>query len=177
MPKFPFTQAQIEDISAFLHNQAQAKANRMSYEIHNVVTGDAKAGETYFNSKCSSCHSSTGDLAKIATKYDPVALQSRFLYPKTFTWPGMPQVGPKPKPVLVKVTLSSGQSFSGTLKHVDDFSVALYDSEGEYHSWLRDRNVGLKIELHDPLEGHAELIQKYTDTDMHNILAYLETLK
>jgi mono/diheme cytochrome c family protein len=177
MPKFPFTQSQIEDISAFLHSQAQAKANRMSYEIHNIVTGDPKAGQAYFASNCQSCHSATGDLAGVAARYDPVALQSRFLYPKTFSYPGMPQVGPKPKPVNVKVTLADGQTFTGTLKHVDDFSVGLYDSDGEYHSWLRDRNPGMKVELKDPLEGHAELIQKYSDTDMHNILAYLETLK
>jgi cytochrome c oxidase cbb3-type subunit 3 len=177
MPKFPFSQAQITDIAAFLHHQAQSKANRMSYEIQNVVTGDPKAGEAYFASKCNSCHSATGDLAKIATKYDPVALQSRFLFPKTFTWPGMPQVGPKPKPVLAKVTLASGQSFSGTLKHIDDFSVALYDSDGYYHSWLRESNPGLMVELHNPLAGHMELIQQYTDADMHNVLAYLETLK
>lgn len=177
MPKFPFTQAQIADISAFLHNQASAKANRFSYEIHNVVTGDAKAGQEYFDANCKSCHSASGDLARIATKYDPVALQSRFLYPKTFTYPGMPQMGPKPKPVLATVTLTSGQSFSGTLKHYDDFNVTLYDSDGEYHSWLRDRNPGMKIVLHDPLEGHAALIQRYSDADMHNILAYLETLK
>lgn len=177
MPKFPFSQAQIADISAFLHHQASAKANRMSYEIQNVITGDPNAGKAYFNAKCNSCHSSTGDLAGVAARYDPVALQSRFLYPKTFYWPGMPHAGPEPKPVMVKVTLASGQSFNGTLKHVDDFSVALYDSDGEYHSWLREKNPGLKIELHDPLEGHAELIQQYSDSDMHNILAYLETLK
>jgi mono/diheme cytochrome c family protein len=177
MPKFPFSPQQISDIAAFLHFQAQSKANRMSYEIQNVVTGDPKAGEAYFSSKCSACHSSTGDLANIATKYDPVSLQSRFLYPKTFTWPGMPQVGPKPKPVLVTVTLASGKSFSGTLKHYDDFSVSLYDSDGEYHSWLREKNPGIKIDIHNPLEGHVELIQQYSDADMHNILAYLETLK
>jgi mono/diheme cytochrome c family protein len=177
MPKFPFSSQQISDLAAFLHYQAQSKANRMSYEIQNVVTGDAKAGEAYFSSKCSSCHSTTGDLAKIATKYDPVSLQSRFLYPKTFSWPGMPQVGPKPKPVLATVTLASGKSFAGTLKHYDDFSVSLYDSDGEYHAWLREKNPGMKIEIHNPLEGHIELIQQYSDADMHNILAYLETLK
>jgi cytochrome c oxidase cbb3-type subunit 3 len=60
---------------------------------------------------------------------------------------------------------------------VDDFSVSLYDSSGEYHSWLLDRNPGIKVEIHDPLAAHIELLQKYSDTDMHNVLAYLETLK
>jgi cytochrome c oxidase cbb3-type subunit 3 len=179
MPKFPMSQAQIADISAFLRAQVQKKGNRMTYEIQNVITGDPHAGEAYFTGagKCNSCHSPSGDLAGIANKYDAVTLQSRFLYPKTFTFPGMPKVGPPPPPTKVTVRLSSGESFSGTLKHVDDFSVSLYDSSGEYHSWLLGRNPGIKVEIHDPLAAHIELLQKYSDTDMHNVLAYLETLK
>jgi cytochrome c oxidase cbb3-type subunit 3 len=179
MPKFPMTPAQIVDISAFLRAQVQNRGNRMSYEIQNVITGDPHAGEAYFTGtgKCNSCHSPSGDLAGIANKYDAVTLQSRFLYPKTFTFPGMPKVGPPPPPTKATVRLSSGESYSGTLKHVDDFSVSLYDASGEYHSWLLDRNPGIKVEIHDPLEAHIALLQKYSDTDMHNVLAYLETLK
>jgi mono/diheme cytochrome c family protein len=179
MPKFPMSPAQIADISAFLRDQVQKRGNRMTYEIQNVITGDPHAGEAYFTGagKCNSCHSPNGDLAGIANKYDAVTLQSRFLYPKTFSYPGMPKVGPAPAPTKVTVTLSSGESFSGTLKHVDDFSVSLYDSSGEYHSWLLERTPGIKVELHDPLAGHIALLQKYSDTDMHNVLAYLETLK
>jgi len=95
MPKFPMSQAQIADISAFLRAQAQNKGNRMTYQIQNVITGDPKAGEAYFNGtgKCNSCHSPHGDLAGVATKYDAVTLQARFLYPKTFSYPGMPSMG------------------------------------------------------------------------------------
>ena len=179
MPKFAMTQQQITDIAAFLHTQAQKTASRFTYQIQNVVTGDAKAGEAYFNGAggCNGCHSPTGDLAGIAKKFDPVALQSRFLYPKTFYYPGMPHFGPLPPPTKVTVTLSSGKSFSGVLKHVDDFSVSLYDASGDYHSWLREKEPGIKVEIQDPLAAHVALLQKYTDSDMHNILAYLETLK
>lgn len=177
MPKFPLSHDQIADISSFLHAQAQKKANRMSYEIQNVVTGDPKAGEAYFAGHCTHCHSATGDLAGVAKKFEPVALQSRFLYPKTFTYPGMPRMGPPPKPTNVKVTLADGTSYGGVLKHLDSFGVSLYDSGGEYHSWLRERNPGMKVEVDDPLAGHVALLPRYTDTDMHNILAYLETLK
>jgi cytochrome c oxidase cbb3-type subunit III len=177
MPKFTLTQDQISDIAAFLHAQAEAKANRRDYKIQNVVTGDPKAGQAYFDRHCASCHSVTGDLAGVAKKYEPEALQSRFLYPKTFRSPGMPDAGPKPVPTKVTVTLPSGESISGTLEHMDDFNVAMYDSQGVYHSWLRSRNPGLQVQVADPLEVHVQLLQQYTNSDMHNILAYLETLK
>jgi len=54
--------------------------------------------------------------------------------------------------------------------------VALKDSSGEYHSWSIGGS-GIQATVHDPLEAHGELLKHYTDADMHNILAYLETLK
>ena len=60
---------------------------------------------------------------------------------------------------------------------MDEFSVSLYDGSGEYHSWLIEKNPGIKIEVNNPLAAHIALLQKYTDADMHNVLAYLETLK
>ncbi len=178
MPKFSFNEMQIKDIAQFLLARSQATANRMEYKILNVVTGDPKAGEAYFGSHCASCHSATGDLAHIAAKYDAATLQSRFLYPTTRRSFGAP--GPPPDPrgqATATVTLPSGQSYSGTLEHRDDFSIALVDASGEYHSWLLDENNGIKVNIHDPLQGHEELLKQYTDSDMHNILAYLETLK
>jgi mono/diheme cytochrome c family protein len=177
MPKFNLTEAQIKDIAAFLLSRSQAAANRMEYKILNVVTGDARAGEAYFKDHCASCHSPTGDLAHIAAKYEAEALQSRFLYPLTKGIAGMP--GPPPSPraqITVTVTLPSGQSYLGVLQYLDDFSVALKDSSGEYHSWSIDGS-GIQATVHDPLEAHGELLKHYTDADMHNILAYLETLK
>jgi cytochrome c oxidase cbb3-type subunit III len=178
MPKFNMTEAQIKDIAAFLLSRTQAAANRGSYQIQNIVTGDPKAGETYFNAHCSSCHSPSGDLAHIATKFDPVALQSRFLYPREQRRPGAE--GPPPDPraeITVKVTLASGQSYEGRLDHIDDFSVGLVEPSGEYHSWLFDAEKGIKVDVHNPLQAHADMLPEYTNADMHNILAYLETLK
>jgi len=177
MPKFPLTEPQIKDIAAFLLSRSQAAANRGEYKILDVVTGDAHAGETYFSAHCANCHSATGDLAHVAAKFDPVALQSRFLYPVTRALPGMR--GPPPDPrarATVTVTLPSGQSYAGTLEYLDDFTVAMKDSSGEYHSWPIE-GIGVKVAVHDPLKDHAELLKKYTDADMHNVLAYLETLK
>jgi mono/diheme cytochrome c family protein len=177
MPKFSLSEAQITDIAAFLKSQAESKAMRFSYKIQNVVTGDPKAGQAYFEAHCAECHSASGDLKGVATRYDPTTLQSRFLYPKTETFPGMPPSGPPPKPTLVTVTMPDGTRISGTLRHLDSFNVSFYDSDGNYHSLLLDRTPGIKVETHDPLASHIELLQQYSNADMHNILAYLETLK
>jgi cytochrome c oxidase cbb3-type subunit III len=171
MPAFHLPADQIQDIAAFLRSRQQAAIDRNAYSILNIVTGDREKGREYFNGvgRCHSCHSPTGDLAGIAKKYDAVILQSRFLYPRSR--PGEP---PLVRPQVTVVT-ASGQSLSGTLEYLDDFDIALRDASGEYHSFSRDGHV--KVEVHDPLAAHAELLKKYTDADMHNVLAYLETLK
>ena len=177
MPAFSLSDAQIKDIAAFLLSRTQAAANRMEYKILNVVTGDPKAGENYFAAHCANCHSPTGDLAHIAGKMDAAALQSRFLYPRTQQsfGPGEP---PDPRAQkTVTVTLASGQTFSGKLDRIDDFSVSLTDPAGEYHSWLYDSERGINVQVNNPLQGHIDLLKQYTNADMHNILAYLETLK
>lgn len=178
MPKFDFSEAQIKDIAAFLRSRNQAAANRMDYKILNINTGDAKAGEAYFSAHCAQCHSATGDLAHIPSKYDPPTLQNRFLYPLEQHHQDEPASPVDPKAEkTVTVTLPSGETVSGKLDHIDDFSVALTDSSGEYHTWLIDGQNSVRVEIHDPLKAHEELLKQYTDADMHNILAYLETLK
>jgi cytochrome c oxidase cbb3-type subunit III len=166
MPAFHLPAEQIQDIAAFLRSRQQAAIDRFSYNILNVVTGDRQKGRDYFNGagRCNTCHSPTGDLAGIAKKYDAVTLQSRFLYPR-----------PAQIRQQVTVTLASGQTLAGTLDYLDDFNVALRDNAGQYHSFSRDPR--LKIDVRDPLAAHAELLGKYTDSDMHNVLAYLVTLK
>jgi mono/diheme cytochrome c family protein len=170
MPAFHLPADQIQDIAAFLRSRQQAAIDRNAYAILNVVTGDREKGREYFNGagRCRTCHSPTGDLAGVAKKYDAVTLQSHFLYPRSRAdaQSGRPQV---------TVTLAAGQSVSGTLEYLDDFNVALRDASGDYRSFSRDSHV--KVDVRDPLAAHAELLKKYTDADMHNLLAYLETLK
>jgi cytochrome c oxidase cbb3-type subunit III len=178
MPAFSsMTPAQISDIAAFLKSKSQEAANRMDYKIQNIVTGDAKAGEAYFNGagKCNTCHSPTGDLAGIADKYDPVSLQARFLFPRIHSY--LPTAPQPETAVKATVTLPSGKTISGTVDHIDDFNISLVDATGNYHSFPLDGNDAVKVKLDDPLAAHAELLKTYTDADMHNVLAYLETLK
>jgi cytochrome c oxidase cbb3-type subunit III len=170
MPKFTMNQTQIGEIAAFLHEGIRAAAERGTYKVLNIVTGDPKAGETYFNGagKCGTCHSPAGDLKGVGSKYDPIALQGRFLMPAGGR-------GAQPKTVVI-VTLSSGRSVQGTLQRIDDFNVALTDSNGDYHSFQRNGAVP-KVELKDPLQAHYDLLSKYTDGDIHNLTAWLVTLK
>jgi mono/diheme cytochrome c family protein len=177
MPPFNFTDAQIKDVAAFLLSRNQAAANRMEYKILNVVTGDPKAGENYFSAHCTSCHSAVGDLAHIGTKMDPVALQSRFLYPKPQNFFGMSGPPDPRAETTVSVTLASGQTYAGKLDRIDDFSVSLTDQSGQHRSWIFDSEPGTKVQVNNPLQAHLDLLKQYTDADMHNILAYLETLK
>jgi len=168
MPPFPnFAEGQLYDIAQFLHLQVELVANRGLYQRLNVVTGDAKAGEAYFNGAggCKGCHSVTGDLAKIGARFQPEALQTRFV------WPGGRGGGGAQK---VAVTLPSGERVTGTVKQMDDINLSMYDSTGRYRSWARE---GIKVELEDRLAGHRQLLEKLTDADMHNLTAWLVTLK
>jgi mono/diheme cytochrome c family protein len=165
------TDAQVVDLSHFLHQRVESIAsNRNARGTLNVVTGNAEAGRVFFNGagKCSTCHSPTGDLAGIATRI-PVAvnLQQRFLFP-SLTRGG-------PKQVEVTVTPAGGRAVSGALVRIDTFYVSLREASGEYQTIRRGPNV--KVEVRDPLAAHHALLDQYTDADMHNVLAYLVTLK
>ncbi|MFL6415261.1 MAG: c-type cytochrome [Bryobacteraceae bacterium] len=170
-----FTKSQVSDLANFLHQQIEDTLRSGPFsKVLNVHPGDAKAGEAYYNGrgKCNTCHSPTGDLAGIASRYDPPTLQQRFLFPHTsnFSRGHLAQA----KPTTVTVTDANG-SVTGVLEGIDDFNVSLRDSSGEYHSWKR--SSGVKIEKHDPYSAHAELLDVYTDQEIHNVVAYLETLK
>jgi cytochrome c oxidase cbb3-type subunit 3 len=169
MPSFSLSEQQIAEVVAFLHAQVTASDNASArrpsknYARKLLLTGNAAAGKAYFFSAggCSHCHSPTGDLAHIAKKYAPVDLQTRFLYPS----------GAKK---TATITLSSGKRVSGTLAYLDAFTVAIRGSGGWYRSWPRD---SVKVAIHDPLAAHRALLHKYTQADIHNLFAYLETLQ
>jgi cytochrome c oxidase cbb3-type subunit III len=177
MPKFAFSDDQMRDLVTFLHNQVQAAATFTSYQVLNIVVGDAKAGEAYFNGVggCSSCHSVTGDLAHIGSKYAPVDLQQRFIMPRGEAGPrGRSQSNSSA--IEARVTLPSGESYEGHLAAIDDFRLTLIDAKGERRSFPRDGDTP-RVELKDPLRKHIDLLSKYADSDIHNLTAYLVTLQ
>ncbi len=167
------------DLSHFLHLKVTDTLRSGPFNAPvNVLTGNAKDGEAYFKGAggCTQCHSITGDLAGVGKKYEPVMLQQKFLFPRTF---GFARGGGRgvsaPKPVTLTVTPANGKPVSGVLVHLDDFNVSLRDSDGEYRSW--SRTASLSVQKNDPYAAHIALLDKYTDKNMHDIVAYLETVK
>jgi mono/diheme cytochrome c family protein len=161
--KADLTKAQLADLSHFLKDRIEYTANdRNATEPPTVLTGNAAAGKEYFTSKCATCHSATGDLANIGMKYPPDELQQRFLFPRR-------------RPIAVTVKAGLAAPVSGTLDRIDDFSVSLHDSNGQYHAWKRI--TGVDVELNDPLSRHFELLDELTDANIHDVVTYLNTLK
>src|SRR5580700_4836226 len=167
MPAMTLPDAQVSDIAAFLHARAE-EALRSSglpsaYPVEKLLTGNAAAGKEFFNGAggCNKCHSPTGDLDKVASKYSPMDLEAHMLYPGG-------------QHTTVVVTLPSGEQIKGPLAHIDDFMIALRDDSGWYRSFTRER---VKVEIQDPLAAHRELLGKLTQADVHNLFAYLENLK
>jgi cytochrome c oxidase cbb3-type subunit III len=167
MPRFDRTDLQIASLAAFIHTQQYLsltrKGGRKGVDAADLQTGNADAGKQYFNGAggCATCHSPTGDLAGIRSRLRGLELEEQMLYPKHA----------KSK---VTVTLASGQTITGTLAYRDEFTVALTDPTGAYRSW-RTSDVEYKIDA--PVNAHVDLFSKYTDEDIHNLMAYLQTLR
>jgi len=169
MPALPLTAEQISDIAAFLHARSkeaiESSGVPSDYPFEKLLTGNAEKGKAYFEGAggCTKCHSPVGDLAGIAHKYNSIELQAHMLYPKE-------------QPVLATLTLPTGEQLSGTVSHIDDFSIGIRigDKNGWYRSFPRTK---VKVELKDPLQAHRDLLPKISETQMHDLFTYLYTLK
>lgn len=174
MPAFSnVDEQQLAAIVAFIHDRkAKAKeGRRRTVDVTDLLTGDAEAGMRYFNGAggCVKCHSPSGDLAGIAGKHQGLELLKRMLYREN----GRATDSTKPIPTAT-VTLPAGQTVTGKLAYRDEFTIALIDPSGWYRSWPAAQ---VKFTVMNPLEAHIEQLGKYTDEDMHNVLAYLQTLR
>ena len=195
MPPFPLPPDDIKAIAEFLHSLTAASRGQGAPPISeapplNILVGDAAAGQAFFAAKCGSCHSATGDLQGIATRVpDPKTLQNVWVSGGGGGGRGGRGGGgrggggrsggggdPNIPAVTVTVTSPSGEKVEGRLLRIDDFIVALTQEDGTVRSFRRDGDVP-KVEIHDPLEGHRALLAVYTDKDMHDVTAYLVTLK
>lgn len=174
MPPFNLSEADLAAVVTFIHDQKTKMdshaGRRRSVLAEDLQTGNAEEGKQYFNGAggCAKCHSPSSDLAGVASRFRGLALLERMLYP----WGR--RAGPSSSPATVTVTLPSGETVTGKLAYRDEFVIGLVDSSGWYRSWFKSN---VKFKVNNPLEAHSEQLGKYTEETMHNVLAYLQTLR
>jgi cytochrome c oxidase cbb3-type subunit 3 len=185
MPALPLPDPDVVAIAEYIHSVVATARNQgappeSETPPPNALVGDAKAGEVYFNAKCSSCHSPTGDLAGIGTRIDEAkALQNNWVVGGGGGGRGGRGRGAGTtdrRTVTATVTMASGQKISGQLARLDNFFVTLLLADGRLQTIRRDGDLP-KVEVKDPLEFHKNLPGILTDKDMHDVTAYLATFK
>ena len=175
MPPQNLPDADLEAIVAFIHD-AKTKAdslegNRRTVDVADLQTGNAQLGQQYFNGAggCAKCHSPTGDLAGLATRVQGLQLFQRMLYPG-----GRGRGGAPPPTPVATVKLPSGETVTGKVAYRDEFNIAITDASGYYRSWPMNK---VKVTIENPLDAHIAQLAKYNNDDLHDVLAYLQTLK
>jgi cytochrome c oxidase cbb3-type subunit 3 len=176
MPKFNLPADRISDIAAYLHSIDVEASAAASYNPKSVLVGNAAAGKAYFYGKghCTGCHSVDKDLAGIGSKYDPPHLQDAIFTAGGTGIFGEPSATAPPR--HVKVEWPSGEKIKGRLVEIDDFMVVLIDEDGDRRSIPRIGDIpGIKVD--NPLQAHLDKVRIWEDRDLHDLTAYLATLK
>jgi cytochrome c oxidase cbb3-type subunit III len=186
MPPLPLKEDDVKAIAAYIHSVLARSPGQGGPPpgppvVLNILVGDAAAGQRFFAANCASCHSPTGDLQGLASRYsDPVQLQNTWIGGRAAAGGGRggPGAAPgrAPKPVTVTVTTASGERVEGTLSRIDDFIVILTQADGTQRTFRRS-GATPQVQVTDPLEGHRKLLVKYSNKDIHDVTAYLVTLK
>lgn len=165
MPAFNFSNEEIHSLVVFIHRQATSSrpGGRRGVDVSDLQTGNVEAGKQYFNGAggCAKCHSATGDLAGVASRFEGLRLEEQMLYPRNAK-------------SQVTVRMATGQTMTGQLAYRDEFTIGLLDIDNVYHSWPVNR---IRYTIDSPVDAHVELFGKYTDDDIHNLMAYLQTLR
>jgi cytochrome c oxidase cbb3-type subunit 3 len=187
MPPIEMSEDDVKAVAEFIHSKL-ALSPRQGMPppgeepiVLNILVGDAAAGEKYFAAKCATCHSTTGDMRGIASRVtDPKTLQNLWVSGGAAGGRGRgaaPAPGaPNPRAITATVTLPRGEKAEGRLLRLDDFYVAIVEADGTVRSFTRRAGVP-RVDVKDPLEGHRALLAELADADMHNVTAYLATLK
>ena len=182
MPPLPLPESDLAAVAEYLHSitrtaQPQGAPPAGAKQELNLLVGNAGKGRSYFDSTCKGCHSVNGDLAGIGTRLaDIETLQNSWVAGRHF---GPPIPGQVPRRAQVQVMLKDGQSVSGTLERIDDFSVSVRTARGEYRSYAR-RGTGADVAsltVDDPMSGHRRFWTTLTNEQMHDVTAYLATVK
>lgn len=178
MPPLPLTSADVRAVAEYIHDVVSTSRGQGAPPpgppvVLNILVGDAQAGQAYFSARCSSCHSPTGDLQGIAARIpDPKDLQNTWVGGRSGGRGG----GAGAPEVTVAVTQPSGERVEGRLESIDDFLVVLTTAEDRRRSFSRSGDVP-QVVINDPLSAHTDLLSVYTDKDIHDVTAYLVTLK
>jgi cytochrome c oxidase cbb3-type subunit 3 len=175
MSKIPLSDAQIADLAEYLHSFPIS--SRTAPSTIDILVGDRRAGEAFVTATCASCHS-VDKLKAFATRVsDDKTMQQMWLMPGSGGRSGRGGAPAVTAPaVKVSVTLPSGEKVDGTLVGMDDFVVSLKEADGTHRSF-RTFGTAIKVDIQDPLEGHKALLPKYKDADIHNVTAYLASLR
>lgn len=188
MPRIPLSADDGKAMVTYLHSVLETIGNQgkppsAGKPAPSILVGDAKAGQAYFDSKCAGCHSATGDLKGLAERLgDEKAIQNAFVSGGGGGRGGRGGRGgdaggaPSPRTVMATVTLPSGETVEGRLARIDDFLVTLRLADDTVRTFRRDAGVP-KVDVKDPMKAHKDLLGVYTDKDMHDVTAYLVTLK
>jgi mono/diheme cytochrome c family protein len=177
--KLDLANLQAGDIAAYLHSRViYASGRGIVHPENEILVGNAKAGEAYFTGegKCNTCHSVTGDLKGIGSRFEGASLQNRWVGGAGRGGGRRGGPGANPSAIQATITLPSGQTVKGPLVRLTDFDVIIRDADGAERSFARNKGVP-KVDVVNPLQAHLDLLAKLSDTQMHNMTAYLATLK
>jgi cytochrome c oxidase cbb3-type subunit III len=182
MPAIGISDADANAVAAYVRSviatiQTQGAPPSGSQEAPSILVGNAAEGKAYFATKCSGCHSAD-DMSKIAARIsDPKQLQNAWLAGGTRQETEAPEgADSTARTVTATVTLPSGQAVEGKLVRVDEYVITLALADGSQRSFRRDDDTP-KVVIHDPLKAHRDLLPQYSDRDIHDVTAYLVTLK
>jgi cytochrome c oxidase cbb3-type subunit 3 len=185
MPAFPLDDKTLDQVQGHLQALAAAARRRGTRDI--AIVGDASRGKVWFDGHCSGCHSETGDFKGIGARYNARILQGRIVLPRgNGVHPGLAALGlripgvtdeapVKDLPTRVSVT-QRGVSWQGDLVSVSDFEVSLRDAQGVYHSFARQGEKP-SVRIMDPAQPHLDLLPTLSDQNLHDLTAYLSTLR
>jgi cytochrome c oxidase cbb3-type subunit 3 len=183
MPAFPFPPDDIKAVAEYLHSVLGQAGNQGRPPEGDLVppekalVGDASAGQAVFSARCATCHSVSGDLRAVASRVpDPRELQNLWVAGRAGGGRGGRGGGTPGHPVTVTVTPVSGPRLEGRLVRIDDFIVTLVQEDGSRRTFARNGSDP-KVELKDPADAHRKLVPTLSDTEMHNVTAYLWTIK
>jgi cytochrome c oxidase cbb3-type subunit 3 len=168
MPAFAtMSDDKLKDLAEFMHLQVEEVANRGAYRVLNILVGDRVKGQAYVAAHCMSCHSAE-TFVHLGSKFrSPEQLQRYWIWPA--------RSANDAAAVTATVKTPEGATLTGRVTQVSDFRITVLDRSGQTHSIARES--GVEVHIDDPLAVHQEMIMTLKNDDMHNVTAYLDSLK